>query len=337
MAFVDETVIDIASGNGGPGSVSFRREKYVPRGGPDGGDGGRGGDVIFVIRDNLKTLSRISYTHSFRAENGQPGQGRKKHGRDGKPVIIEVPPGTVIKDPEDGLLLNDMQEEKSSVFLKGGKGGKGNSHFATSTRQAPRYAQPGRPGETMKVLLELNLIADIGFVGKPNAGKSTLLSTLTNARPEVAGYPFTTKTPHLGVMTEKFTEIVLADIPGLLEGASRGVGLGHRFLKHISRTSALAFLVDLSDDAYLDTFPMLANELNLFRKNLTKKKRIIIGTKLDVEKSKGKLDLLKEALACENVLGISSYTMEGIDRLRAQLLTLSTGNQKEQTGWGHSP
>ena len=331
MAFVDETVIDLASGHGGKGAVSFRREKYIPRGGPDGGDGGRGGDVIIIVRKNLKTLSHISYKHEFHAEDGQPGQGKKKYGRDGKPALVEVPPGTVIRDAENGRLLKDMQSEQQWIFLRGGKGGKGNTHFATSTRQAPRYAQPGLTGESARVAIELNLIADVGFVGKPNAGKSTLLTVLTNARPKVAGYPFTTKTPHLGVMAEGYAEIVLADIPGLLEGASKGVGLGHRFLKHISRTSALAFLVDLSDEQYLEAFPMLLSELGEFRKDLEEKRRIIVATKLDVDGAEERLQDMRETYAEEKVIGISSFAMTGIGDLRSQLLSIMRqSSQKDQ-------
>ena len=331
MAFVDETVLELASGNGGKGAVSFRREKYVPKGGPDGGDGGRGGDVIITVRDNLKTLSHISYKHSIRAEDGHPGQGRKKYGRDGKPAIIEVPPGTIIRDAEDLRILKDMESEGQWVFLRGGKGGKGNAQFATSTRQAPRFSQPGLPGKSTKVLIELNLIADIGFVGKPNAGKSTLLSILTNAKPKVAGYPFTTKTPHLGVMAAGYAEIVLADIPGLLEGASEGIGLGHRFLKHISRTSALAFLVDLSDDQFADTFPMLLEELAKYRKNLADKRRIIIGTKLDLDDTEQRLLTMQREFPDEAVIGISSFSRVGIDELRSRLLETVRADHGDDT------
>jgi GTP-binding protein len=229
LAFLDETTIEVSSGHGGRGAVSFRREKYVPKGGPDGGDGGRGGDVVFEVRASLKTLSHLAFKRSFHAEDGQPGQKRKRHGKDGKPVVIGVPPGTIIRSAEDNRIVKDLVEPGSWIFLKGGKGGKGNTHFATSVRQAPRFAQPGLPGESISLRLELSLIADIGFVGKPNAGKSTLLSVLTEAQPKIGAYPFTTKAPNLGVMREQYKEVVLADIPGLIEGASRGSVSGFVF------------------------------------------------------------------------------------------------------------
>ena len=200
--FIDETVLVVSSGNGGAGAVSFRREKFVPKGGPDGGDGGRGGDVLFRIKQNVKTLSHLTVKHAWRAANGEPGKGGNRFGKDGAPVIIEVPPGTVIKDPDTGEILADLtQSEGDFVFLKGGIGGKGNRNFKSSVNQAPRYAQSGKPGEERRIKVEINLIADIGFVGFPNAGKSSLLDVLTNARPEIAPYPFTTKIPNLGVLS----------------------------------------------------------------------------------------------------------------------------------------
>ncbi len=322
MAFIDETTIEVSSGNGGKGAVSFRREKYVPKGGPDGGDGGRGGDVIFEVRENLKTLSHLAFKHTFHAEDGQPGQKRKRHGKDGKAVIIYVPPGTVVRNVENNRILKDLTRVDSWVFLEGGKGGKGNTHFATSVKQAPRYAQGGIAGESMRVRLELSLIADIGFVGKPNAGKSTLLSVLTKAQPKIGAYPFTTKVPNLGVMHEQHAEIILADIPGLIEGASGGAGLGFSFLKHVSRTTALAFLIDLSDDDYLNAYPLLSRELMLFNKTLGDKKRLLIGTKSDLPESEGRLESLKAGFPDEQVVAISSYTLSGIDELKRQFVKM---------------
>jgi GTPase len=319
MAFVDETTIEISSGHGGKGAVSFRREKYVPKGGPDGGDGGRGGDVVFEVRENLKTLSHLALKHTFFAEDGQPGQKRKRHGKDGKPAVIDVPPGTIVRNVEDNRILKDLTKIGTWTFLAGGKGGKGNTHFATSVKQAPRYAQPGLPGEAIRVRLELSLIADIGFVGKPNAGKSTLLSVLTKAQPKIGAYPFTTKVPNLGVMREMYVEIILADIPGLIEGASSGVGLGFRFLKHIERTTTLAFLIDLSDEDYLDSYPVLAKELELFDKALAGKKHLLIGTKNDLPESDGRGEVLRKRFSNEEVVEISSYTLSGIDELRLKL------------------
>ncbi len=322
MAFVDETTIEVSSGHGGKGAVSFRREKYVPRGGPDGGDGGRGGHVIFEVRENLKTLSHLALKHTFHAEDGQPGQKRKRHGKDGRPAIIEVPSGTIVRSADDNRLLKDLTGSDTWVFLEGGKGGKGNTHFATSVKQAPKYAQPGLPGELINVRLELSLIADIGFVGKPNAGKSTLLSVLTKAQPKIGAYPFTTKAPNLGVMREQYREIILADIPGLIEGASGGAGLGFRFLKHVSRTTTLAFLIDLSNDDYLDAYTVLSRELMLFDKALTEKKYLLIGTKTDLPESEGRAESLREKFPDEEVLEISSYTLSGIDDLRLRFVKM---------------
>lgn len=323
MAFVDETIIEVSSGHGGRGAVSFRREKYVPKGGPDGGDGGRGGDVVFETSRSLKTLSYPALKHSFHAEDGLPGGKKKLHGRDGKPVVIEVPPGTVIRDAETNRIIKDLKDTERWTFLHGGKGGKGNRHFASSVNQAPRYAQPGLPGESVRLKIELNLIADIGFVGKPNAGKSTLLSVLTEARPKIAAYPFTTKEPNLGVMREAHAEIVLADIPGLIEGASHGAGLGFRFLKHISRTTILAFLVDLSAEDFLEAFPMLKEELEVFDKNLSRKRRLVVGTKADMPETRGRAEALQESLAGETVVAVSSFSHEGIEGLRRRFVRMT--------------
>ena len=281
FGFSDETYIDVASGDGGAGCVSFHREKFVPKGGPDGGDGGKGGDVVFIVKDNLRTLGHLKAVRTYKAENGRPGQGDRCFGRNGKDVEIPVPPGTVIRDAQTGELIKDLTGLDRFVFLKGGKGGLGNWHFRTAVRQAPKFAQPGEKGESMRIGIELQIIADIGFVGFPNAGKSSLLNMLTNARSKVAGYPFTTKIPQLGVMRYDDRDIVLADIPGILEGASTGLGMGIKFLKHISRTNGLAYLVDVSDDNYLDAYEILKKELREFSSELVEKKSIIIVTKMD--------------------------------------------------------
>ena len=281
FGFSDETYIDVASGDGGAGCVSFHREKFVPKGGPDGGDGGKGGDVVFIVKDNLRTLGHLKAVRTYKAENGRPGQGDRCFGRNGKDVEIPVPPGTVIRDAQTGELIKDLTGLDRFVFLKGGKGGLGNWHFRTAVRQAPKFAQPGEKGESMRIGIELQIIADIGFVGFPNAGKSSLLNMLTNARSKVAGYPFTTKIPQLGVMRYDDRDIVLADIPGILEGASTGLGMGIKFLKHISRTNGLAYLVDVSDDNYLDAYEILKRELREFSSELVEKKSIIIVTKMD--------------------------------------------------------
>ena len=311
--FADETYIDVSSGNGGAGCVSFRREKYVPRGGPDGGDGGRGGDVVFVVQTNTKTLLHLKQKRVFRGENGRPGQGQKKHGRDGKDVVIPVPPGTLIKDPETGRILKDLTDVESWVFLRGGMGGKGNCHFVSSRQQAPRYAQPGIAGQECRLHIELNLIADAGLVGFPNAGKSSLVGALTNAHPKVGDYPFTTKIPHLGMLKYYDKEIIFADIPGIIEGASHGAGLGIKFLKHIARTKVLIFMIDLSADDFLSSFQMLCKELEGYARELLLRPRLVIGSKIDLYEGEKRLKELAESLPDETVLGISTFTRQGLD------------------------
>ena len=251
MQFVDYVKIHVKAGDGGRGCVSFRREKYVPRGGPDGGDGGRGGHIIFRATDALNTLLDQTYHREYRAQRGQHGMGKKMHGKNGEDLIIPVPVGTILKDAETKDILIDLDRKGLQVVIaKGGRGGLGNSHFATSTRQAPRYAQPGEEGEEKWLILELKLLADVGLIGLPNAGKSTLLSVISSARPKIADYPFTTLTPVLGVVKlEDYRSFVVADIPGLIEGAHRGVGLGFQFLRHVERTSILLHLVDISETA----------------------------------------------------------------------------------------
>jgi GTP-binding protein len=322
IKFADETSIVVSSGKGGNGCIAFRREKYVPRGGPSGGDGGRGGDVIFELRRNLRTLAHLRYAHSFKAKSGEDGSGRNKHGSDGEDVIIPVPPGTLIKDAVTGDIIKDFDKDAEGrwLFLKGGNGGWGNVHFKSSVNQAPRTALPGKPGQTVELTIELQMMADIGFVGFPNAGKSSLLDRFTNARPKIAPYPFTTKIPNLGVLTVAERDIILADIPGIIEGASDGLGLGIRFLKHIARTAALAFLIDLSDDNYKEAFATLLNELNEFSPELAAKKRVVIGTKLDLPETEGRLDELKALLPGETVYGISCFSSEGLDGLSQAFL-----------------
>ena len=314
--FIDETTIDVSSGNGGSGSVSFRREKYAPKGGPDGGDGGKGGNVVFKVRNNLKTLAHLRFKKNFHAENGKNGQGGKRHGRNGNDAEILVPPGTLIKDSETGEIIKDLTGNEEWIFLRGGKGGMGNINFATAKNQVPRYAQPGIAGKSRKIRVELNIIADVGFVGFPNAGKSSLLARLTNANPKVAGYAFTTKIPNLGVYRISDRDIVLADIPGIIEGASHGTGLGIRFLKHIARTSGLVFLIDVSDENYLEAFDILLEEIKEFSDELFSKKRIILATKMDTENSEEKIEELKKKYPDEKINGISVFSGYGIDNLK---------------------
>lgn len=307
FGFSDETYIDIASGNGGNGCVSFRREKFVEKGGPDGGDGGRGGDLVFIVKNNLRTLAHLKIVRTFRAENGKNGSGARCYGRDGEDMEIPVPPGTVIKDAETGEIIQDLTGMERFVFLKGGRGGLGNYHFRSSTRQTPRFAQPGEKGVQMRVGLELLVIADIGFVGFPNAGKSSLINMLTNARSKVADYPFTTKIPQLGMMRLHDTDVVLADIPGIIEGASEGAGMGFKFLKHITRTGALAYMIDCSEPQFLKRYDMLRTELGNYSEELLQKKEIIIGTKLDEPGAEENFEKLKLRFADKEVYGMTIY------------------------------
>ncbi len=323
--FVDETTIEVSSGRGGAGCVSFRREKFVPFGGPDGGDGGRGGDVVFQVKENLKTLAHLRMRRVFKAQNGLPGGGSKMHGKDGESAYVYVPPGTIVRDKATGEVLHDFSSDTSPqwVYLTGGRGGQGNWHFRSSKHQAPRYAQPGMPAQESQIVVELNMIADLGFVGLPNAGKSTLLTLLTNATPKVAPYPFTTKIPNLGVMRVYDQDVILADIPGIIEGASRGLGLGIQFLKHISRTKGLVFLIDLSEETYLETFSTLTLELQEFSPELLDKPRVVLGSKVDLDEDGSRLEALRQALPQETVLGVSSFHRDELDDIRREFLRLA--------------
>ncbi|MDR1211399.1 MAG: GTPase ObgE [Spirochaetaceae bacterium] len=337
--FADEALIEVSSGRGGNGCVAFRREKYVPKGGPSGGDGGRGGDVVFVIRRNLRTLSHLRHKRHFRAENGHDGEGRERYGKNGGDVVIPLPPGSVLKEADSGALIRDFgRDEASFVFLKGGSGGWGNVHFKSSVNQAPRKALPGKDGENRLVRVELQIMADIGFVGFPNAGKSSLLERFTNARPKIAPYPFTTKIPNLGVLNTSRTDedIILADIPGLIEGASQGAGLGLRFLKHISRTRALLFLIDLSSDTCLSAFDSLLKELSSFSQELAARKRVIVGTKLDLEGTGERLAELEERYPGEAVLGISVFSGAGLAELASRITLLASDSGENAGEGGHT-
>ena len=287
IGFADEAQIEVRSGNGGNGCVAFRREKYIPHGGPNGGDGGKGGDVIFVVKRNLRTLAKLRQRVCFKAKNGGDGQGWNRYGADGEDCVIPVPPGTTIRDAETDEIIYDFSTAKGDecfTFLKGGNGGWGNVHFKSSTNQAPRHANPGEKGETRLLKLELSVMADVGLVGFPNAGKSSLLTHFTNARPKIAPYPFTTIIPNLGVLRiDDETDIIIADIPGIIEGASEGLGLGDTFLKHITRTSCLIFMIDCSDENYLTAYDTLKNELENYSDELMEKPRIVLLNKIDVE------------------------------------------------------
>ena len=284
--FVDYAVIQIKAGNGGNGAVAFHREKYVAAGGPDGGDGGRGGDIIFQVDDNLSTLSDFRYKRKYHAQNGQDGQGSRKNGRKGEPLVIRVPRGTIIRENESGAVMADMSQTDTFTAAKGGRGGWGNTHFATPTRQVPRFAKNGTPGEEWEVRLELKLLADVGLVGFPNVGKSTLLSVVSQAKPTVADYHFTTLSPVLGVVSlGEGTSFVMADIPGLIEGASEGVGLGHEFLRHVERCRLLVHVVDVAGSEGRDPiedFETINRELRSFNKELASRPMVVAGNKMDL-------------------------------------------------------
>lgn len=282
--FLDEVIITVRSGKGGDGVVHFRREKYVPFGGPDGGDGGKGGDVILEVLPALNTLAAFRHRTHFRAQDGANGAKQNMTGRSGEDLILYVPPGTVVYDDESGEILGDLVEPGQRLIVaRGGRGGRGNAHFATSRQQTPRVAERGEPGQQRRLRLELKLIADVGIVGVPNAGKSTLLAAVTNARPKIAPYPFTTLEPNLGVAElDDETSLVLADIPGLIEGAHKGLGLGHDFLRHVQRTRVLIHLLDgLSENPILD-FAQINSELALFDPNLAKKPQVVAFNKMDL-------------------------------------------------------
>jgi GTP-binding protein len=283
--FVDEARIKVKSGQGGSGCVSFRREKFVPKGGPNGGDGGNGGSVIIMADRHLHTLLDFRYHHKYLAARGQHGQGADKQGKNAPDLIIKVPPGTVIRDADTGELLADLVGDgESCLIVRGGRGGRGNAAFATSTNQAPREWEVGQPGMEKNLELELKLLADIGLVGYPNAGKSTLLSRISAAHPKIADYPFTTLQPNLGIVNYKnYQQLVVADIPGLIAGSHQGKGLGHKFLRHIERTRALAFMIESTDLQPEKTFKILFNELKAFSPMMVKKPYIILLSKCDLQ------------------------------------------------------
>ena len=322
--FVDELELFVRGGRGGNGAVSFRREKYVPKGGPDGGDGGNGGNVYLLADSSKQSFLDLRYRHTLKASDGAHGRGKNQHGADGNDLTVPVPEGTVARD-EDGNLLADLtQTGHRALVAGGGQGGKGNARFATSKRRVPRIAEKGLPGEERKIKLELKLMAQVGLVGLPNAGKSTLLSRITAAKPKVASYPFTTLTPNLGmVKVGDEGNFIVADLPGLIEGAHQGVGLGHRFLRHVERNLLLVFLVDLDPDAETDpveAYSMLKNEISVYSFRLAEYPRVIVGNKLDLTGAEGVLAELKDKIReieDQNVpvLGISAHTGQGVEEL----------------------
>jgi GTP-binding protein len=321
--FLDEARIFVASGRGGDGAIHFRREKYVPRGGPDGGDGGRGGDVVLEVAPTLNTLYSFRHTSRFRAQDGRRGGSSNKTGADGADTVIRVPPGTVVRDAATGDVLGDLVAPGGRlVVCRGGRGGRGNARFATSRNQAPRMAEKGEPAEERELLLELRLIADVGIVGVPNAGKSTLLAALTNARPKIADYPFTTTEPNLGVVDLQEQSLVLADIPGLIEGAHRGAGLGTAFLRHIRRTRVLIHLIDGAAQDPLVDFSQINAELALFDPALGSKPQIVAVNKMDLPQVRERWPGLEAAFVGRDVeaLPISALARTGLDILLKAVL-----------------
>ena len=319
--FIDYAKIELQAGNGGNGIVSFHREKYIDKGGPSGGDGGKGGDIVFVTNSNLHTLQDIRYRRLYKAKNGQSGGSNKKTGKSGEDLIIEIPCGTVIKDQASNKIIVDMVEDNHShIVCEGGIGGKGNHHFKSSTQQTPRFSQEGSQGEHLKVELELKVLADVGLVGLPNAGKSTLLSVMTTAKPKIADYPFTTLQPHLGIVKYgDYQSFVMADIPGLIEGASEGKGLGHQFLKHIERNKILLFLIDILEENPQETFDKLKKELETFNDTLMDKPALVVRTKLDTIQDPKTLDQWNSF--SEDYIDISSVSKSGLDDLKDRIVS----------------
>lgn len=336
--FIDKAKIKIRAGNGGNGAVAFHREKYIASGGPDGGDGGKGGDVVFVVDDNLSTLADFRYKRKYAAKNGNDGQGSRKNGRKGEDLIIKVPRGTVIRECESGAVMSDMSTDEPFIAAKGGKGGWGNSHFATSTRQTPRFAKDGMPGEEWEVTLELKLLADVGLLGFPNVGKSSFISVVSQAKPIIADYHFTTITPVLGVVSMgEGSSFVIADIPGLIEGASEGVGLGHEFLRHVERCRMLLHIVDVAGSEGRDPiedFEKINLELKRFNPELADRPQIVAGNKIDLatdeQRERFKNYIESKGLDYfEMCAPILEGTKEVINAVAAKLATLPAVRQYE--------
>jgi len=325
VKFFDEAFITVQSGDGGRGCVSFRREKFIPRGGPDGGDGGTGGNVIFVSSSHRRTLYPFRFKRQFKAQSGSHGQGKQKTGKKGDDLIIEIPPGTLIFDEDTNEIIKDFTHpDETCIIAEGGRGGQGNTRFKSSTRRAPRFAQPGEPGQFLKLKLELKLLADVGIIGLPNAGKSTLISVISSATPKIADYPFTTLTPTLGVVQAGWGEpFVVADIPGLIEGAHKGVGLGTRFLRHIERTRVLVHLIDISTidpQNPLAEYETINRELANYSPQLTEKPQIVVLNKLDLSGTKETVRAFQAAFKDREVVQISAATRNGVDKLTSLMI-----------------
>lgn len=327
MKFIDEAIITVQSGDGGRGCVSFRREKFIPKGGPDGGDGGKGGDVVLVTTHRKRTLRQFQYKRQFKAPNGDPGQGSQKTGRNGADLVIELPPGTIVLNAGDGALIKDLAlPDERFVLARGGRGGRGNTRFKSSTNRTPRHAQPGESGISLAVKLELKLLADVGIIGLPNAGKSTLLSAISAARPKTADYPFTTLNPCLGVVRTEWAEpFVVADIPGLIAGAHQGAGLGHRFLKHIERTRILIHLIDagaIDPEQPLAAMKTVNRELALYNPALAAKTQLIVLNKLDLPDAAQKAAIFQKSVPDTDIVMISAQKAEGLRSLTSKLTQL---------------
>ena len=318
--FIDYAKIELQAGNGGNGAVAFHREKYIDKGGPSGGDGGRGGNIVFQTNTNLHTLQDIRYKRMYKAKNGQSGGSNKRTGKSGEDLIIQVPCGTIIKSIESKSIIKDLvKEDESHIICQGGIGGKGNFHFKSSTQQTPRFAQEGVKGQKLSIELELKVLADVGLVGLPNAGKSTLLSVMTTAKPKIADYPFTTLQPHLGIVKYgEYQSFVMADIPGLIEGASKGKGLGHQFLKHIERNKILLFLIDVEEKNPNEVYNQLLDELVNFNKDLLDKDRIVVRTKIDTISEN--VDERWSSFS-EEFIDISSVSNTGLNSLKDKLVS----------------
>lgn len=338
--FADRARIFVRSGKGGDGHVSFRREKYVPAGGPDGGDGGRGGDVIFEVDEGLNTLIDFRNVRKYKAQDGEPGGKKNCRGKDGQDIIIKVPQGTVIKEAESGQVIVDMSGDNQRVtLLKGGKGGNGNQHYATSTMQAPKYAQPGQPAQELELFLELKVIADVGLVGFPNVGKSTFLSRVSNARPKIANYHFTTLNPNLGVVDLEGTKgFVIADIPGLIEGASEGVGLGHEFLRHIERTKVIIHIVDAAGTEGrnpIEDIYAINKELMAYNPDIAKRPQVIAANKIDAiyDEENNPVDAIKKEFEPKGiaVYPISAVSGKGVKELLYHVNEMLEGLSDEVT------
>lgn len=313
--FIDEAEIYVKAGDGGNGAVSFRREKYIPKGGPDGGDGGDGGDIIIKVDDQLHGLSQFNREKRFVAESGENGMGQKKKGKDGEDLILKVPAGTQVYRKDD-LVLDLVKDDEEKVLAKGGIGGWGNTHFATSIKQAPKWAKEGTKGENCRIKLVLKTIADVGLIGLPNAGKSTLLSVISNAKPKIADYPFTTLEPNLGTYIDKDVRIIFADIPGLIEGASKGKGLGDKFLRHIERTKILIHIIDANSEDPITDYKIIRQELKDFSKELAEKKEIVVLNKIetvDPKELEEKIILFKKKKL--SPITISAATQKNIEEL----------------------